>query len=300
MPPDRDPVAVYLERLGPGSRRTMRGALHVIAGHLTEGRCDAHSLDWTQVRARHSVALRAILVEEYAPTTTNRMFSALRGVLKEAWRLGYITAEDYCRAADVAPVREKPRCPGRSLSRGELRAVFSSCALDPTPAGVRDAAILGVLYGAGLRLVELASLALSDYHPDTLGISVRGGTAGPRICFPPTGCISALTSWIAIRGRAPGPMFCPIHNDQVIQVSAMTDQAIHFILKLRARESGVLPFSMRDLQRTFVGDLLRAGANISDVQKLAGHALIQTTVRYDNRGEATRRKASDMIDVPYH
>ena len=43
----------------------------------------------------------------------------------------------------------------------------------------------------------------------------------------------------------------PIQKDQVIQLRAMSDQAIHSILKLRARESGVLPFSMRDLQRTF-------------------------------------------------
>ena len=134
----------------------------------------------------HSVALRAILVEKYAPhhdqQSVLRLARRSQGGV-DNW--GTSPPKTTVARQTSPPVREPPRPPGRSLSRGELRALFSSCALDSTPAGVRDAAILGVLYGAGLRRVELASLALSDYHPDTQGISVRGGTAGPRICFPP-------------------------------------------------------------------------------------------------------------------
>jgi hypothetical protein len=96
LPLDRHPVAVYLARLSPSSRRTMRAALNAIAALLSDDRCDAWSLDWAQLRYRHTTAVRAVLADgRYAPATANRHLAALRGVLKECWRLGYVTAEDF-------------------------------------------------------------------------------------------------------------------------------------------------------------------------------------------------------------
>src|ERR1700674_1775726 len=103
---DRHPVAVYLARLASSSRRTMRAALDAIAGLLSDDRCDAWSLDWPQLRYRHTTAVRALLADgRYAPSTANRHLAALRGALKECWRLGYVTAEDFQRASDLEPVR---------------------------------------------------------------------------------------------------------------------------------------------------------------------------------------------------
>src|SRR5580658_3167513 len=82
--PDRHPAAVYLARLAPGSRRTMRAALQTMAGILSGGMLDALSIDWSGVRYQHTAALRSHLAEKYAPATANKMLSALRGVLQEA------------------------------------------------------------------------------------------------------------------------------------------------------------------------------------------------------------------------
>src|SRR3979409_2095222 len=103
---DRHPVAVYLARLAPASRRTMHAALNSIAGLVRDDRCDPAPLAAVQLRHPHTPAVRALLADgRYAPSTANRHLAALRGVLKECWRLGYVTAEDFQRAADLEPVR---------------------------------------------------------------------------------------------------------------------------------------------------------------------------------------------------
>jgi len=145
-PLERHPAAVYLARLGsPRSRRVMRGALDTIARLLSSGQCDALRLDWSALRYPHTAAVRAELAQRYAVATANQHLSALRSVLKECWRLGSITAEDYHRAADVQTVRGSVLPRGRALRQGELRAVFGACQEDPTPLAIRDGAILAVL-----------------------------------------------------------------------------------------------------------------------------------------------------------
>src|SRR5437868_7440182 len=86
--PDEHPAAVYLARLAPGSRRTMAAALETIAGLLTSNRCNVQTLDWSSLRYQHTAAIRALLADLYAPATANKMLAALRGVLRETWRLG--------------------------------------------------------------------------------------------------------------------------------------------------------------------------------------------------------------------
>jgi hypothetical protein len=59
------------------------------------------------------------------------MLSALRQVLKAAWRLGQMTAEDYQRAADLDPVTGETIPAGRELSPGEILALMQTCQDDP-------------------------------------------------------------------------------------------------------------------------------------------------------------------------
>src|SRR5438552_18824701 len=75
---DRHPVAVYLARLAPSSRRTMLAALNAMGNMLSDDRCDAWSLDWEKLRYRHTTAVRALIADgRYAPSTANRHLAAL-------------------------------------------------------------------------------------------------------------------------------------------------------------------------------------------------------------------------------
>src|SRR5438128_257844 len=300
---DRHPVAVYLARLAPSSRRTMLAALNAMGNLLSDHRCDAWSLAWDKLRYRHTTAVRALLADgRYAPSTANRHLAALRGVLKECWRLGYVTAEDFSRAADLEPVRGSRLPRGRALQPGEVRALFAACEDDDRkkPAmAARDAAILALLYGSGLRRAEAVGLEVADYDREAGTLKVTGKGNKERLAHLGDASQAALEAWISHRGFWPGAVFVSINKGGKLGNRGMSEQAMLYIARQRTIQASVAAFSPHDLRRTFIGDLLDAGADLSTVQQLAGHAQIQTTARYDRRGEATKKRAAKLLHVPY-
>ena len=110
---DPNPALIYLETLSAGSQQGMRQALDVIAGILSNGQHDADSFPWAEIRFKHTVKARTALIARYRPASVNKMLAALRGTLKQAWRLGYIDAETYQRAVDIGNVSAKTLLSGR-------------------------------------------------------------------------------------------------------------------------------------------------------------------------------------------
>ena len=102
--------------------------------------------NWAALRYQHTVAVRAALIRQYEPATANVKIAALRGVLQRAWRLGQMSAEAYQRAADLATVRATTLLRGRSLASDELTALLADCYDDPSAFGMRDAAVIAVMY----------------------------------------------------------------------------------------------------------------------------------------------------------
>lgn len=278
----------------------MRAALDLVARMLTSGAADAQTLDWSAVRYQHAQAVRSDLAERYKPATVNKALSGLRGVLREAWRLGLITSEDYRRAADLEAIKGESLPPGRALTAGELKALLAACSADETAAGARDAALLALLYGAGLRRSEAVALDVSDYDVATGMMVVRHGKGNrDRVVYATNGAADALADWLAVRGEVDGPLFLPVNKGGVVGGHRMSGQAVLYILRRRALQGGVTRLTPHDLRRTFISDLLDLGADIATVQRLAGHASITTTTGYDRRGEATKRKAASLLHVPY-
>lgn len=308
-PPAGDPnaAAIYLAGLAAGSRRTMREALNTIAGLLgvapvqnaagQDVRC-LHT-PWGKVRYAHTMALRTALTERYAPAMANKALSALRRVLQEAFRLGQLSAEEYQRAILVPTVKGRRAPKGRLITADEVGAMLRACAADPTPVGARDAALLALLRGTGLRRAEVAALNVGDYQLETGELLVRGGKGNKdRRVWAPAGTRAAIAAWLAVRGDAAGALFFRAFKGGRISARRITAEAVAIVLATRAAAAGVAACTPHDMRRTYISELLDAGADLATVQKLVGHEQVTTTARYDRRGEAAQRRAVELVQVP--
>ncbi len=334
QPLDQNAAAIYIASLPADSgKRTQAQALRVIAGLLD---ADLDRLNWGALRYQHTAAIRARIAQVYKPATVNKMLSALRQTLKQAWLLGQMTAEEYSKAIELEPVTGATLPTGRELSQDEILAFMNACINDVDPetkettaAGARDAAIIALLYAAGLRRDEVVKLDMDSYDPETGKLVLTGRRSKQRTAYVANGAAAALNDWLTIRGLRPGPLFVEVNKGGRVLIEresmivkpfrkirgvevpnkkagktiyrggAMTSQAIYNMLAKRAREAGIKNFSPHDLRRAFISHLLDAGADIATVSKMAGHANMQTTARYDRRPEGAKRKAAELLHVPY-
>ncbi len=300
LPLDRNPAGIYLRGLAESGARSMYSVLRTIAGLVAGQPCDPLAFPWWRLEYAHTSAIMAELARRYAPASANRARAALRGVLRECFRLKLMSAEAYQSAIDIRPVRGSTLGKGRALTRGELDLMRRACEEDPTPAGFRDGAILAVLYLSGVRRSELVALDMADYNPLSGELRVRRGKGNKaRLTYCESGAGSWVGDWLQVRGPSPGPLFCRIARGNWILVDRrLSGQAIWRMLRKRAQQAGVAPMGVHDFRRTFVSDLLESGEDLSLVAGLAGHASVDTTRLYDERPEAARRKAAGSLHWP--
>jgi site-specific recombinase XerD len=297
LPADQNPALVYVAGLPSKSgQRTQAQALRLVAEMLGG---DVRHVRWSALRYQHTAAIRSQLIGRYPPATVNRILAALRGCLRACWRLGQMPAEDFQRAIDLHPLSGETLPAGRELSSGEILALMQACQRDKTTAGTRDAAMIALLYAVGLRRAEIVALNLADADTGTGRLVVHGKRSKERTAYLNNGALDALGDWLAIRGRSDAPLFVPINRGGHVASSRLSTQAVYNMLLKRGSEAAVDNFSPHDLRRTFISDLLDKGADLATVSKMAGHANVQTTVRYDRRPEEAKQKAAGLLHVPY-
>jgi integrase/recombinase XerD len=301
----RNPAAVFLGSMSPGTQCTYGFDLKAIAYLL--GSSDPFTYNWAALRFEDTHAIRKVLIENVgertgvvlAPITINRILCALRGVLKTAWRMEQMSAEDYYRSVDIENVKGETLPAGRQLDGDEITNLMEVCAAKPTPAGIRDGAIVALMYSCGLRRSEVVNLDLIDYDPSTDKLTVSGKRNKERTAYLVNGAKQAMDDWLTIRGNQAGPLFTPINKAGKLLYRRLNSQAIYNMLARRGKKAGMSHYSPHDLRHTFVSHLLDAGVDISTVAKLAGHKSVTTTARYDRRPDEVQRKAVELIHVPY-
>jgi integrase len=285
----------------------MADALAAITRIASGGRLGPEVLPWHQLRYQHTQAIRQRLVETISertgkplsPASVNKALAALRGVLRESWRLGLMSAEDLARATDLEPVRGSRPLRGRALESHEVAALFHACMRDQSAAGPRDAVVLALGLAAGLRRAEIASLDLAGVDLEREVVRVHGKGNKVREVPVKGGALEAIRAWVACRGAEPGPLVCPVGKGGRVELRRLAPQAILRVCEKRGRQAGIAGFAAHDLRRSYISALLDQGVDLSLASDLAGHTSPTTTKRYDRRGERARHKAAAALVVPY-
>lgn len=294
-----NPAMVYLASLTSKTGRASQAQVVRVIAQWLGGTPD--TVGWSGLRYAHCIAIRTqALNAEYAPASVRKFLSALRGILKNAWRLGQISADDYQRATDIPSVQGSTLPAGRYITKAEIDAMMIVCIRDLSHSGSRDAAILATMYYGALRRAEVVNLDMADYNRETGRLVVHGKRNKERVVFISNGAMDAMNDWLDARGDHPGALFLAVNNHNTIRArDRMNSQAIYNMITKRSKQVAVDHISPHDLRRTSISDQLNAGIDLVTVSKIAGHSNPQTTASYDRRPEEAKKEAAGRLEI-YH
>ncbi len=280
------------------------------------GFSDYRAVPWHEFQYEHLLAIRSKLAKTRNYKTVNRMMVAFRGVMKLCWASGKISAEQYQRIASVGSLKGESLPAGKARSEGEISRIIDACPEDLL--GIRDRAILAVMYICGLRRAEIIGLDVEDFDPESSALLIRGKGNKERLvyCADP-GARELLDAWLAARREASvaderleratgirrgiyansGPLFMKTNGHHALYPSRLAPTSIYFMMQRRGMAAGIDDLKTHDLRRSFATNLLDAGADVLTVSKLMGHRSIDTTRVYDRWPEAAKREASTLLHV---
>jgi len=302
-----DPLEVFKLACDERSRPTMVARLQAAARILQAG-ADASTYPWATLDHVAVLHVLAKLDEAGAsPATRNLTRAALRKMGKVLFGMRLMSVDERQRIDDVPPIRGKRLPRGRSLTDRDLRKLFRACARDTSPAGRRDAALIAVLYGGGLRRDEASQLDVADAGDAALRVQGKGEIERMQ----PVGAdvVQAIRTWLEVRGNVTDgdgrkPLFLVVDKFGRVKNRRLDGAAIAWKLARRAEQAGIEPLddghtvSPHDLRRSFVTTLLDKGEDLSTVAKAARHASVATTSIYDRRDERKVAEAVAKLSLP--
>ena len=222
------------------------------------------------------------LQQGYQARSTARLLSALRTFYRYLLRERLIH-EDPTLQVEL-PQLGKPL--PKSLSEAEVEALLAAPDI-AEPLGLRDRAMLEVLYACGLRVSELVALSLEQINLRQGVVRVLGKGSKERLV--PLGeealiwlqRYQAEARGLLLAGRPSSVLFPSQRGEQ------MTRQTFWHRIKLHARHAGILkPLSPHTLRHAFATHLLNHGADLRVVQLLLGHSDLSTTQIYTHVAKA--------------
>jgi integrase/recombinase XerD len=222
------------------------------------------------------------LHQGYKARSTARLLSGLRGFYRFLLREGLIARDPTLQVELPQLGRPLPR----SLSEADVEALLAAPDLDD-PVGLRDRAMLEVLYACGLRVSELVGLTLEQVNLRQGVLRVFGKGSKERLV--PLG--EEAIAWIERYSREARPFLLDGRPSDVLFPSLrgvqMTRQTFWHRIKHQAQVAGVgRHLSPHTLRHAFATHLLNHGADLRVVQLLLGHTDISTTQVYTHVARA--------------
>ena len=213
------------------------------------------------------------------PSSANRRLAVLRRFFRLAVRQQHISIDPTRR---LRTAKQPPRLPG-TLSEAQVEALLAAPAID-TDLGLRDRAMLELMYASGLRVSELVGLKVHEVSLNEGVVRVIG--KGDKQRLVPMG--EEAAAWVErylrgarvvlLGGRALDALFITARRDHP---DGMTRQMFWHLIKRYARDASIeAPLSPHTLRHAFATHLINHGADLRVVQLLLGHSDISTTQIY--------------------
>lgn len=226
------------------------------------------------------------------PRSISRLIASLRRLYRFALRENKI-------AQDPSLQIESPKLPRslpKSLSEEDVESLLAAPNLDD-PIGLRDRAMLELLYASGLRVSELVSVKVTEVSLSEGVVRVTGKGSKTRLVPMGEVAVDWLTRYLKearpaiLEKRLSDSMFVTQRG------AAMTRQAFWYLIKRYALLAGIhKPMSPHVLRHAFATHLLNHGADLRVVQMLLGHSDISTTQIYTH----VARERLKQLHIAHH
>jgi site-specific recombinase XerD len=256
-------------------------AVQQLADYLAAQWGEEHAFDWERV---DYATIRRYLAHQsrakYAPTTIAARLAALKAFFRFLAREGAVQLN----VATLARAPKKPKRLPSVLDRSEVESILR--APDPTkPAGLRDRAVLELLYASGARVAEICGLDLADVDLGGRTARVLGKRNRERTVLFGEPCAEALRTYLEDaralllagnpRGAQETGLFLGNSGRRLTTNKVRTLVRKHVL----AAETGQ-PATPHSFRHTFATHLLDNGADLRSVQELLGHASLSSTQVY--------------------
>ena len=230
---------------------------------------------------------------ELSESSKRRLISSIRGFYKFLMIDGHITKSP---AEDLA-TPQKARYLPKFLNQNEVELLLSQPDVS-IETGLRDRAILELMYSSGLRVSEAVNLQIREVDLDVGILTCTGKGDKTRRVPVGTSAVEWLKSYLALRRR----------NEKIeiqnLFVSSsgrqLTRQLIHSLIKAYSKQCGLENVSPHTLRHSFATHLVQNRADIRSVQQMLGHADISTTQIYTHITDAHLKKAYEDFHPRSH
>jgi integrase/recombinase XerC len=219
------------------------------------------------------------LARVVAPPSVARKIAAVKSLFRFLHRRGMVVSDP---AADLQS--PKTRRPLPTFVTEEAAAEIVEAPGGDDPGGLRDRAVLEILYGSGLRLSELLGLDLPDVHLDELYLRVLGKGNKERIVPLGRRAAEAIVRYLPVRTALVGKRALSLHPTALFlsrrgaRLGARAVQAL--VKKSGALGAGRADLHPHALRHTCATHMLQGGADLRAIQEMLGHASLATTQRY--------------------
>jgi integrase len=275
------------------SRRSYGSAI----GRFVEWYCSEPRLGFNRsVVVRYRSHLESLAL---SAATINLHLSAIRRLADESAESGWLSPELATGIRRVRGVRQLGRRIGNWLTRDQAQQLL--CAVNRyTLRGKRDAAVMGLLLGCGLRRSEVASLRvdqlqLRESHCVIVDLTGKGGRV--RTVPVPGWCKELLDRWITASAVKEGKIFRQVRKNGSRQEAGVTVSVVWDVVKQSAKNAGIAHLAPHDLRRSCARLCHESGGELEQIQFLLGHASVLTTERYLGFKQKLKEPVNDRFQI---